>query len=139
MVRLPLPKSNKATHESNRFTEQLPLSNEHSDDVLEHPKKRRTKAPKESVLDAELHLPEAEKLNGKLYIRTFTFVSHLLVVDGVAKQDPSLPQTQLALDIYKNRARFPHCILLTRVGQFYEVGCSKLSANQKPNSLKVLF
>ena len=31
------------------------------------------------------------------------------------------PRTQLALDIKLNRARFPDCILLTRVGQFYEV------------------
>lgn len=33
----------------------------------------------------------------------------------------SLPSTQLALDIIENLAKFPHCILLTRVGNFYEV------------------
>ncbi|KIM33811.1 hypothetical protein M408DRAFT_85594 [Serendipita vermifera MAFF 305830] len=30
------------------------------------------------------------------------------------------PDTELALEIYKNLERFPHCLLLTRVGQFYE-------------------
>jgi len=32
-----------------------------------------------------------------------------------------LPQTQLAREILENLAKFPHCILLTKVGQFYEV------------------
>lgn len=27
----------------------------------------------------------------------------------------------LAAEVLENLARFPHCILLTRVGQFYEV------------------
>lgn len=31
-----------------------------------------------------------------------------------------MPKTQLARDIIENLAKFPHCILLTRVGQFYE-------------------
>ncbi|KAF8529495.1 muts domain V-domain-containing protein [Gautieria morchelliformis] len=31
-----------------------------------------------------------------------------------------LPQNQLATEILENLARFPHCILLTRVGNFYE-------------------
>ncbi|CAE6457902.1 unnamed protein product [Rhizoctonia solani] len=31
-----------------------------------------------------------------------------------------LPKTKLARDIIENHAKFPHCILLTRVGQFYE-------------------
>ena len=31
------------------------------------------------------------------------------------------PDTPLARDVLGNLARFPHCILLTRVGQFYEV------------------
>lgn len=31
-----------------------------------------------------------------------------------------MPKTQLARDILENLAKFPHCILLTRVGQFYE-------------------
>ncbi|KAG8889517.1 DNA mismatch repair ATPase msh1 [Tulasnella sp. 332] len=30
------------------------------------------------------------------------------------------PRTQLAFDITENLAKFPHCILLTRVGNFYE-------------------
>ncbi|KAF8527837.1 muts domain V-domain-containing protein [Hysterangium stoloniferum] len=33
---------------------------------------------------------------------------------------PRLPQNQLAVEILDNLARFPHCILLTRVGNFYE-------------------
>ncbi|KAG8969288.1 DNA mismatch repair ATPase msh1 [Tulasnella sp. 425] len=32
----------------------------------------------------------------------------------------NLPKTQLATDIIENLAKFPHCILLTRVGGFYE-------------------
>ncbi|KAA1468629.1 hypothetical protein DENSPDRAFT_771023 [Dentipellis sp. KUC8613] len=55
--------------------------------------------------------------------RTFVSVeevyySHLYVAD-----DPGairLPRTQLASEILANLAKFPHCILLTRVGQFYE-------------------
>ena len=31
------------------------------------------------------------------------------------------PRNQLARDILENLANFPQCILLTRVGQFYEV------------------
>lgn len=31
------------------------------------------------------------------------------------------PRNQLAREILENLARFPQCILLTRVGQFYEV------------------
>ncbi|CAE6338624.1 unnamed protein product [Rhizoctonia solani] len=33
---------------------------------------------------------------------------------------PYVPKTKLARDIVENHAKFPHCILLTRVGQFYE-------------------
>ncbi|TFY70702.1 hypothetical protein EVG20_g2315 [Dentipellis fragilis] len=44
--------------------------------------------------------------------------SHISVVDdaGTTRQ----PRTQLASEIQANLAKFPHCILLTRVGQFYE-------------------
>ena len=31
------------------------------------------------------------------------------------------PRNQLAQEILENLANFPHCVLLTRVGQFYEV------------------
>ncbi|CAE7133039.1 unnamed protein product [Rhizoctonia solani] len=42
-------------------------------------------------------------------------------VQGVIKTPKSrLPRTKLARDIIENHAKFPHCILLTRVGQFYE-------------------
>ena len=34
------------------------------------------------------------------------------------------PRNQLATEILENLAKFPHCILLTRVGQFYEVSVS---------------
>ena len=34
------------------------------------------------------------------------------------------PRNQLATEILKNLSMFPHCVLLTRVGQFYEVGLS---------------
>ena len=43
-----------------------------------------------------------------------------------------VPDTPLAKDIYLNYRRFPGCIVLTRVGKFYEVGltseCVKLKA-----------
>ena len=35
-----------------------------------------------------------------------------------------MPQNQLATEILENLAKFPHCILLTRVGSFYEVMAS---------------
>ncbi|KAF8761774.1 MutS domain I [Rhizoctonia solani] len=35
-------------------------------------------------------------------------------------QSERLPKTKLAREIIENHAKFPHCILLTRVGQFYE-------------------
>ncbi|KAF8741496.1 MutS domain I, partial [Rhizoctonia solani] len=42
-------------------------------------------------------------------------------VKGVLKTPKShLPKTKLAREIIENHAKFPHCILLTRVGQFYE-------------------
>lgn len=34
---------------------------------------------------------------------------------------PEQPMTPLAKEVLDNLAKFPHCILLTRVGQFYEV------------------
>ncbi|KAG8700213.1 DNA mismatch repair ATPase msh1 [Ceratobasidium sp. 395] len=41
-------------------------------------------------------------------------------VKKAVKRASSLPKTKLARDIIENLAKFPHCILLTRVGQFYE-------------------
>lgn len=67
--------------------------------VTEHPKKRRSRAKSTKTLQSDMGLDQEEGAEG----------------------DQSGPQTQLARDIYQNRARFPHCILLTRVGQFYEV------------------
>lgn len=34
---------------------------------------------------------------------------------------PRRPRNELAQGILENLERFPHCVLLTRVGQFYEV------------------
>jgi hypothetical protein len=34
------------------------------------------------------------------------------------------PRNMLATEILNNLTKFPHCILLTRVGQFYEVLCA---------------
>jgi hypothetical protein len=50
--------------------------------------------------------------------------SHVRLICDQAVDDatpPTLPRNQLATEILENLARFPHCILLTRVGQFYEV------------------
>jgi len=41
------------------------------------------------------------------------------------KYTKSLPKNQLAVEILDNLANFPNCILLTRVGQFYEVSSTK--------------
>jgi hypothetical protein len=40
---------------------------------------------------------------------------------GAETNEFSGPKTDLAIEIYQNLQRFPHCLLLTRVGQFYEV------------------
>ncbi|CCA70177.1 probable MSH1-DNA mismatch repair protein, mitochondrial [Serendipita indica DSM 11827] len=43
--------------------------------------------------------------------------------DATPVDEPSevkRPKTELALEIFRNLERFPHCLLLTRVGQFYE-------------------
>lgn len=39
---------------------------------------------------------------------------------------PKQPRNMLATEILNNLAKFPHCILLTRVGQFYEVRRARL-------------
>ena len=38
---------------------------------------------------------------------------------------PKQPRNSLATGILANHSRFPHCILLTRVGQFYEVRATR--------------
>lgn len=40
----------------------------------------------------------------------------------------TFPRTQLAMDITENLSRFSHCILLTRVGNFYEVSSASILA-----------
>lgn len=40
------------------------------------------------------------------------------------------PTNHLATEVLDNLNRYPHCILLTRVGQFYEVNCD-LSRSQR--------
>ena len=59
-------------------------------------------------------------------------VSHKIYAQWLAleadlriKVEPQQPNTPLANDIMENLAKFPHCILLTRVGQFYEVRTSR--------------
>jgi hypothetical protein len=37
------------------------------------------------------------------------------------KRDDGLPRNVLAREVLENLRKFPHCLLLTRVGQFYEV------------------
>ncbi|KAI0067908.1 hypothetical protein BV25DRAFT_1911773 [Artomyces pyxidatus] len=41
-------------------------------------------------------------------------------VDALEHATPRQPRNQLATEILENLTKFPHCILLTRVGQFYE-------------------
>ncbi|PVG04677.1 putative MSH1-DNA mismatch repair protein, mitochondrial [Serendipita vermifera] len=40
--------------------------------------------------------------------------------DATEVNEISGPKTDLAMEIYQNLQRFPHCLLFTRVGQFYE-------------------
>jgi hypothetical protein len=47
----------------------------------------------------------------------FWFALHPKLSPDVSGQ----PQNVLAREIQENLERFPHCLLLTRVGQFYEV------------------
>lgn len=50
-----------------------------------------------------------------------------LVEDAICREE--IPDTQLLKDIYRNYLRFPDCIVLTRVGKFYEV--SQLPSSQR--------
>lgn len=43
---------------------------------------------------------------------------------------PKHPRNSLATEILTNRYRFPHCILLTRVGQFYEVRTTEVASRR---------
>ncbi|KAG8894833.1 DNA mismatch repair ATPase msh1, partial [Tulasnella sp. 417] len=49
-----------------------------------------------------------------------TLIPSVVNTSPTAPTGSSLPTTQLAVDIIENLAKFPHCILLTRVGNFYE-------------------
>lgn len=46
------------------------------------------------------------------------------------REDVRLPKNDLAVIILDNLAKFPHCILLTRVGNFYEVCIFTISPSQ---------
>jgi hypothetical protein len=46
---------------------------------------------------------------------------HATLISSLDEVVPGQPSSPLALEILENLAKFPHCILLTRVGQFYEV------------------
>ena len=50
---------------------------------------------------------------------------------------PSVPRNSLASEILNNLRRFPHCILLTRVGQFYEVSRSFYGRYIVPTGLRI--
>ncbi|KAH7345074.1 muts domain V-domain-containing protein [Rhizoctonia solani] len=49
-----------------------------------------------------------------------TLLSRSLTQTSLPSQKAPNQVTKLARDIIENHAKFPHCILLTRVGQFYE-------------------
>jgi hypothetical protein len=38
-------------------------------------------------------------------------------------EETEWPRNVLAKEILDNLGKFPHCLLLTKVGQFYEVQC----------------
>ena len=44
-----------------------------------------------------------------------------LTCDTAPDTEAPQPSTPLAQEVLENLNRYPHCILLTRVGQFYEV------------------
>jgi hypothetical protein len=50
-----------------------------------------------------------------------SFTECVLIAFTVEKPPVRQPRNQLAVEILDNLAKYPHCILLTRVGQFYEV------------------
>ena len=45
----------------------------------------------------------------------------IVVLTGNIDLSPEPPNTPLATEVLDNLAKYPHCVLLTRVGQFYEV------------------
>lgn len=60
-------------------------------------------------------------------------------VDYIYQDDaiPRQPSSPLATEIFENLSRFPHCILLTRVGQFYEVNRLCLICKMRTNCIAI--
>ena len=81
-------------------------------------KTRRSRQTKASVDDApqseSQHQPE--QLDNDLHDHTELLESSLS--NSIRGRER---RSQLAREVEDNLAKFPHCILLTRVGQFYEV------------------
>ncbi len=53
-----------------------------------------------------------------------------LTKSNVSDAEVSPPTNPLATEVLDNLNRYPHCILLTRVGQFYEVHLSLFKPNE---------
>jgi hypothetical protein len=66
--------------------------------------------------EAERHFHQLQQVN-----HVNGNVSQLLNALFIDSPTTNQPRNQLATEILENLSKFPHCILLTRVGQFYEV------------------
>ena len=129
---------------------QLIMSNSPLEPIISvsHPthssRKRRTrlaKAANDSTLDAQgassdSCVPKAKRgrqaklsaSTGESYDSSVVhWMNKHVFIEGLSVHQP---RNQLATEILENLAKFPHCILLTRVGQFYEV--SVLAPPSKP-------
>lgn len=85
--------------------------------LIKHPakRKRRSKAVDDSVQSGT----SVEMKQGEC--TEWHATPHLLTECIEEIVETLQPQTQLSRQIRENLQRFPHCLLLTRVGQFYEV------------------
>lgn len=59
--------------------------------------------------------------NGTYSSHRFLVFVRLVCAPAAESLETRAPRNQLATEILQNLKSFPHCILLTRVGQFYEV------------------
>ncbi|KAG7099423.1 hypothetical protein E1B28_001275, partial [Marasmius oreades] len=86
-------------------------------------KSRRGRKPKSGVeRPTDLNVKAAPKKRAVFKIESVTTDAHD-IEPGICEADEPeniRPQNTLAKEILENLSQFPHCVLLTRVGQFYE-------------------
>ncbi|KAF7437022.1 DNA mismatch repair ATPase msh1 [Pleurotus ostreatus] len=82
---------------------------------------RKLKSPSTSLEDGPKPVKKARKKRQTKVVASITTGASPAAVSVEERDDSELqPRNQLAREILDNLNKFPHCILLTRVGQFYE-------------------